>query len=112
MIRQISISVADQILAVLSAFHVNPDKIGYFTLDNAESNTTAMMAIGNKLGFDSKSRQTLEEFKHLSKTFPDAERFRVRVNLAWEKLDKYYNLLDEIPIYYTALGLHTAYRWD
>jgi hypothetical protein len=34
------------------------------------------------------------------------------VNLAWEKLDKYYNLLDETPIYYTALALHSAYRWD
>jgi hypothetical protein len=32
--------------------------------------------------------------------------------LAWEKLDKYYNLLDETSIYYTALALHPAYRWD
>jgi hypothetical protein len=34
------------------------------------------------------------------------------VNLAWEKLDQYYDLLNEIPIYYTALALHLAYRWD
>jgi hypothetical protein len=63
------------------------------------------------LGFE-KLLGTLKEFKRLSTTFPNAEQFRIKVNLAWEKLDKYYNLLDETPIYYTALALHPAYRWD
>jgi hypothetical protein len=54
----------------------------------------------------------LEEFKQLATEFPDAEQFRIGVNLAWEKLDKYYRLLDETPIYYTALALHSAYRWN
>jgi hypothetical protein len=54
----------------------------------------------------------LEEFKQLATEFPDAQQFRVGINLAWEKLDKYHNLLDETPIYYTALALHPAYRWD
>jgi hypothetical protein len=54
----------------------------------------------------------LEEFKQLATDFPDAEQFRVGINLTWERLDKYYNLLDETPIYYTALALHPAYRWD
>jgi hypothetical protein len=54
----------------------------------------------------------LEEFKQLATEFPDAEQFRIGINLAWEKLDKYYKLLDETPIYYTALALHPAYRWD
>jgi hypothetical protein len=63
------------------------------------------------LGFE-KLLGTLEEFKRLSTTFPDAEQFRIGVNLAWEKLDKYYNLLNETPICYIALALHPAYRWD
>jgi hypothetical protein len=52
----------------------------------------------------------LEKFKQLATEFPDAEQFRVDINVAWEKLDKYYNLLDETSIYYTALALHPAYR--
>ena len=31
--------------------------------------------------------------------------------MAWEKLEKYYNILDETPIYYAAVALHPAYRW-
>jgi hypothetical protein len=54
----------------------------------------------------------LEEFKQLATEFPDAKQFRIGVNMAWEKLNKYYRLLDETPIYYTALALHPAYRWD
>jgi hypothetical protein len=39
-------------LAILRAFGIPSEKIGYFTFDNAENNTTAMVAIGQKLGFD------------------------------------------------------------
>jgi hypothetical protein len=49
------------------------------------------------LGFELLFRK-LEEFKQLATEFPDAEQFRVGINLAWEKLDKYYNLLDETPM--------------
>jgi hypothetical protein len=54
----------------------------------------------------------LENLQKHAIEFSDAEQFRIGINLAWEKLDKYYNLLDEIPIYYIALALHLAYRWD
>jgi hypothetical protein len=37
---------------------------------------------------------------------------RINVNLAWKKPDKYYRLLNETPVYYTALALHPAYRWN
>jgi hypothetical protein len=53
----------------------------------------------------------LEKFKKLATESPNAEQFRVDINLTWEKLDKHYNLLNETPIYYTALALHPAYRW-
>jgi hypothetical protein len=56
---------------------------------------------------------TLEEYnKQLAADFPDAEHFRIGINLAWDKLDEYYRRLDETPIYYTAMALHPAYRWD
>jgi hypothetical protein len=54
----------------------------------------------------------LEKFKKLATESPNAEQFRVNINLTWEKLDKHYNLLKETPIYYTALALHPAYRWS
>jgi hypothetical protein len=54
----------------------------------------------------------LEELKQQISDFPDAEYLRIGVNLAWEKLNKCYRLLDETPIYYTALALYSAYRWS
>ncbi|RKK19021.1 hypothetical protein BFJ67_g17637 [Fusarium oxysporum f. sp. cepae] len=54
---------------------------------------------------------TLEEYKQLAADFPDPEHF-LGINLAWDKLDEYYRRLDETPIYYTAMALHPAYRWD
>ena len=53
----------------------------------------------------------LEDGKITAESFPDPEHFKVGINNAWMKLDSYYNMLDETPIYYTALGLHPAFRW-
>jgi hypothetical protein len=53
----------------------------------------------------------LEKYKEMAKDFPDPEQFRIGINLAWEKLEKYYTILDETPIYYAAVALHPAYRW-
>ncbi len=47
----------------------------------------------------------------MAEKFPDPEHFRININLGWEKLDKYYQLLSDTPIYYTGLALHPAYRW-
>ena len=47
----------------------------------------------------------------MAKDFPDPEQFRIGINMAWEKLEKFYTSLDETPIYYTAVALHPAYRW-
>jgi hypothetical protein len=44
--------IGGEVLAVLRAFGIPPEKIGYFILANAENNITAMVAIGQKLGFD------------------------------------------------------------
>lgn len=53
----------------------------------------------------------LEDYKAMAERFPDPEHFRININLGWQKLDKYYQLLSETPIYYTGLALHPAYRW-
>jgi hypothetical protein len=54
----------------------------------------------------------LEELKQSAATLSDSEQFRIGINLAWEKLDKYYKLLNETLIYYAVLALHPAYRWN
>lgn len=52
----------------------------------------------------------LEHYKSVAKDFPEPEHFKVGVNMAWEKLEKYYSKLDETPIYYAALAFHPTYR--
>ncbi|KAF6513170.1 hypothetical protein HZS61_007428 [Fusarium oxysporum f. sp. conglutinans] len=201
--RHFGSTIGGEVLDVLHTLGVSPEKIGYFTLDNAENNDTAMEVIGAELGrsyleknADAFEQQlsgaealsdteyarwrkkrpvgklhnivvdtgrfftnleailtvfetvvktlegdghmrrrkqgwtgsygniwdvvlgyelllnTLEEYKQLAADFPDPEHFRIGINLAWEKLDEYYRRLDETPIYYTAMALHPAYRWD
>ena len=53
----------------------------------------------------------LEHFKAVANDFPDPEHFRVGINLAWDKLDEYYNKCDNTSVYYAAIALHPAYRW-
>jgi hypothetical protein len=51
-VRHFGNNIAAEVLEVLYAFGIGPEKIGYFTLDNAENNTTAIAVIGGELGFD------------------------------------------------------------
>ena len=37
--------------------------------------------------------------------------FATNLNLGWQKLNKYYSLLDVSPIYVTAIVLHPAMKW-
>jgi hypothetical protein len=48
--------IAAVILGIINAYNIN-DKIGYFTLDNAENNITAVAIIGEELGFDGRRRR-------------------------------------------------------
>jgi hypothetical protein len=52
----------------------------------------------------------LKELKQQISDFPDAKYLRIGVNLAWKKLNKYYRLFNETPIYYTTLALYPAYQ--
>ena len=55
--RHFGSTIGGEVLDVLHTLGVGPEKIGYFTLDNAENNDTAMQVIGAELGLDSRLRQ-------------------------------------------------------
>jgi hypothetical protein len=55
--RHFGSTIGGEVLDVLHALGVGPEKIGYFTLDNAENNDTAMEVIGAELGFNGRLRR-------------------------------------------------------
>jgi hypothetical protein len=55
--RHFGNTIAAVILGVINAYKIN-DKVGYFTLDNAKNNTTAVAIIGEELGFDGRRRRS------------------------------------------------------
>jgi hypothetical protein len=55
--RHFGSTIGGEVLDVLHTLGVSPEKIGYFTLDNAENNDTAMEVIGAELGFDGRLRR-------------------------------------------------------
>ncbi|EXK24755.1 hypothetical protein FOMG_18537 [Fusarium oxysporum f. sp. melonis 26406] len=57
-----------------------------------------------------KRKQQLQRFKHIAKGFPDTEHFRININLDWQKLNDYYDILSDTPIYYNSLALHPTYQ--
>jgi hypothetical protein len=44
--------------------------------------------------------------------YAEPDHFRVHVQLAWEKINEYYNKLDDTPMYYAALAFHPAFGWN
>ena len=55
--------------------------------------------------------ESLENASKRSIPAPNAARWRSSVKTAWHVLDKYYEKLDECPIYYAATALHPNMRW-
>jgi hypothetical protein len=55
--------------------------------------------------------ESLENASLRSIPEPNAVRWKASVKTAWKILDKYYELLDECPVYYTATALHPSMRW-
>jgi hypothetical protein len=56
-VRHFGDIIAGEFLMVLRAFGVIALKIGYFTLNDAENNIIAMVAIGRELGFNGRFRR-------------------------------------------------------
>jgi hypothetical protein len=48
--------IADQVISVIEDFNIG-DNLGFFVLDNASNNDTAMQAIGKRFGFDPQERR-------------------------------------------------------
>ncbi|KAF5981720.1 restless-like transposase [Fusarium bulbicola] len=55
--RHFGSTIGREVLDVLHTLGLSPEKIGYFTLDNAENNDTSMEVIGAELGFDGRLRR-------------------------------------------------------
>lgn len=56
--------------------------------------------------------ERLETWRGLADLFAHPVHFANNINHAWEKLDEYYRKLSETPVYYAAVALHPAYRWQ
>ncbi|KAJ2986110.1 hypothetical protein NUW58_g5187 [Xylaria curta] len=54
--RHTGTNIAAEVLDVIHSYGIG-HKIGYFTLDNASNNDTAMMVIGGELGFNGNTRR-------------------------------------------------------
>jgi type IV pilus biogenesis protein CpaD/CtpE len=50
-------NIATQIISTIKDYGIQPNQIGYFMLDNATNNDTAMEAIADEFGFDAKQRR-------------------------------------------------------
>ena len=55
--RHFGSTIGGEVLDVLHTLSVSPEKISYFTLNNAENNDTAMEVISAELGFDGRLRR-------------------------------------------------------
>ncbi|KAK2926541.1 Ribonuclease H-like superfamily [Fusarium oxysporum f. sp. vasinfectum] len=53
----------------------------------------------------------LEEFK-VQHELDEEPHLRIGCNLGWMKLDRYYTLTEDSPVYLAALILHPAFRWS
>ncbi|KAG6990049.1 Zinc finger BED domain-containing protein RICESLEEPER 2 [Fusarium oxysporum f. sp. conglutinans] len=53
----------------------------------------------------------LEEFK-VQHELDEEPHLRIGCNLGWRKLDRYYTLTEDSPVYLAALILHPAFRWS
>ena len=55
--------------------------------------------------------EALEKAKNDVLDEANASRWKTAVNQAWSVLNKYYDFLDECPVYYTSMVLHPRWRW-
>jgi hypothetical protein len=56
-VRHFGANIGHQIIEILESYEISEEKIGYFTLGNAQNNDTAMDAIGERFKFHGKKRR-------------------------------------------------------
>ena len=54
----------------------------------------------------------LQLFEAGKKEFADNEVILSSINASWAKIDKYYNLIEETPIYAAAVVLNPLFKWE
>jgi hypothetical protein len=54
----------------------------------------------------------LEHLEKAKRTYRNHGYLRTSINLAWQKLHHYYNVMDSTPVYAAALFLHPKFRFD
>lgn len=64
-----------------------------------------------------KELYTVENEGEVSQAYPEAVKlqqehnFKFKINLAWQKLNEYYERLNDAPVYTAGLVLHLRYNW-
>lgn len=67
----------------------------------------------SQLQFDESQEVTATQIDSLpSEQLVHEHHFSTNINLGWQKLNKYYSLLDESPVYVAAIVLHPAMKWQ
>ncbi|KAH7459074.1 hypothetical protein FOMA001_g20312 [Fusarium oxysporum f. sp. matthiolae] len=56
-VRHFGANIGHEIIEILESYEISEEKIGYFTLDNAQNNDTAMDTIGERFKFHGKERR-------------------------------------------------------
>ena len=54
----------------------------------------------------------LQHLEKMKQEYRDQSLLSTSINLAWSKLNKYYQLMDKVPVYAAALFLHPSYRFN
>ena len=54
----------------------------------------------------------LDHLERQKRIYKENSFLATSVNLAWDKLQEYYKMMDDTPIYAAGLFLHPSYRWD
>jgi hypothetical protein len=79
--------------------------------ERVNGNVKAYGLIWNALFAYEYMLEALERAKDQAINEANADRWRMSVSLAWKVLDKYYNRLDNTPVYYASVALHPRWRW-
>ena len=54
----------------------------------------------------------IQLFEAGKKEFADNEVILSSINASWAKIDKYYNLTEETPVYTVAVVLNPLFKWE
>ncbi|KAK8011867.1 hypothetical protein PG989_000127 [Apiospora arundinis] len=88
----------------------------WVALEHLETILTSFESVLKKLEGDGQIRHRATglrgSYGNVWDVLPSYEfQFKVGINAAWDKLNEYYNRLDDVYFYYASLAFHPAYGW-